>query len=303
MSRTSMPRAATSVATSVSTRPDSKRASACSLRLVAVHGDRVDAGAAEPLDQPVGAALGADEDEREVAVVAERLDERVELVVVRDGLEAVLDRVDPLLVRRVGVLSRVLGVGLGDAAGLTLEGGREEQRLPVLRAQVHDPVDGRLEAHVEHPVGLVEDQDLDVAQVEGAAVEEVLEPAGRRDDDLRAGGVLGLLLDADAAVDGGDLERTSVRHRPDLLDDLRDQLAGRRQDQRRGTAVGRLDLVDHRHAEGERLAGTGRGLREHVATGEHVSDDELLDREGLGDAALGERAANSARYAEVGERL
>ena len=66
-----MPRAATSVATSVSTLPDSKRRErplALRLRLVAVHRGGADVVLAEPLDEPVGAALGAHEDERAAAL-------------------------------------------------------------------------------------------------------------------------------------------------------------------------------------------------------------------------------------------
>jgi len=41
-----------------------------------------------------------------------------------------------------------------------------------------DPIDRRPEAHVEHPVGLVEDQDLDLVKAEGTPREEILEAAG-----------------------------------------------------------------------------------------------------------------------------
>ena len=92
--------------------------------------------------------------------------------------------------------------------------------------------------------------------------------------------VAGLLLEADAAVDGGDLEGAGVGQRPQLLDDLAGELARRGEHERgRAAAVG-VDAVDHRHAEGERLARARGGLGEHVATGEHVGDDELLDGEG-----------------------
>ena len=66
MSSTSMPRAATSVATRVSTSPRleaGERPFALALALVAVHRDRLELVVAQPFDQPVGAALGADEDE------------------------------------------------------------------------------------------------------------------------------------------------------------------------------------------------------------------------------------------------
>ena len=42
-------------------------------------------------------------------------------------------------------------------------------------------------------------------EAQRAALEQVLEPARRGDDDVGAGGALGLLLEPDPAVDRGDL--------------------------------------------------------------------------------------------------
>ena len=78
-----------------------------------------------------------------------------------------------LVAPRVGA-----GVLLGGAAGLAVERGGEEEGLALARALGDDAVDGRAEAHVEHAVGLVEDEDPDLVEREGAAVEQVLEAAG-----------------------------------------------------------------------------------------------------------------------------
>ena len=48
--------------------------------------------------------------------------------------------------------------------------GGEAQRLPSLRQQRDDAADRGQESHVEHAVGFVEDQDLDVPQIGEAAV-------------------------------------------------------------------------------------------------------------------------------------
>ena len=107
-----------------------ERLLALALRLVAVHRDGVDAPAREPADEAVGAALGAHEDERPLAVLGlELVDQRVEPVVALDRQEAVLDVRDALLRRRVLVALGVAGVGAGDLAGLAVERGREEQGL------------------------------------------------------------------------------------------------------------------------------------------------------------------------------
>jgi hypothetical protein len=60
------------------------------------------------------------------------------------------------------------------------------------------------ESHVEHPVGLVEDEDLDLAQVDALLLDVIEEPARCRDEDLdAAANDRQLLLDVDAAEDDG----------------------------------------------------------------------------------------------------
>ena len=99
-----------------------------------------------------------------------------------------------------------------------------------------DPVDGRAEAHVEHPVGLVEHERLHLVELEGAALEEVLQAAGRGDEDVRALCVARLLLEADAAVDGGHGEVAGLGDRAQRVDDLAGQLTRRGEHQRRRAA-------------------------------------------------------------------
>ena len=120
--------------------------------------------------------------------------------------------------------------------------------------------------------------------------------------DLRAAGGADLLLEADPAVDGGNLEAAGAQQRPRVLDDLGGELAGRREHQRRGARPATPDAIGERHGERERLARPGRRLGQHVATGEHVADHEPLDRERPLDALGGEGVHDRGGYAEIGER-
>ena len=224
-------------------------------------------------------------------------------MLVLDADEAVLHLVSRARRRRVLVRDGVVGVLERDATGVAVERGGEEERLALGRALGDDAVDRRAEAHVEHAVGLVEDEDADAVEREGAALEEVLQAAGGRDDDVRLGRLARLLGDAGAAVDGADLERPGVGDRVDLVDDLGRELARRREDQRRGARAVGLDAVDDRHAEGERLARARGALGEDVTPGEDVGDDEVLDGERRGDPALLQSRADRGGHAEIGEGL
>src|SRR3712207_7917588 len=59
----------------------------------------------------------------------------------------------------------------------------------------------------------VEDQDLDLLERERAAGEEVLEAAGRGDDDVRPARLTGLLLQAHAAVDRSEEHTSELQSR------------------------------------------------------------------------------------------
>ena len=85
---------------------------------------------------------------------------------------------------RTGSLSRALGE-LGD---FRRHGGREQRRLAARPDGLGDLGDRADEAHVEHAVGLVEDEPAGLGEVDLAVVEQILEAAGRGDDDVDAAG-------------------------------------------------------------------------------------------------------------------
>ena len=124
-------------------------------------------------------------------------------------LEEVVDHVrDGLGVARDLVEHRVGEVALHESVDRAVEGRGEQQRLVrAVNASQH-PLDLGHEAHVGHPVGLVQDEDVEVLHGELAAVAKVDESARGRDDDLAALAELAdLPLDVGAAVDRGDRGR------------------------------------------------------------------------------------------------
>ena len=135
------------------------------------------------------------------------------------------------------------------------------------------------------------------------AIDQVLETTRRGHHDVRIPGPAGLALDANASVNGGDLQRAGVNDGQELVDDLGGEFPGGREHEGGGAAVVRLDAVGERNAEGERLARAGRGLREHVVTGEHVRDHKLLHSEWGLDAAARKGGDHRFRHAEIGEVL
>ena len=188
-------------------------------------------------------------------------------------------------------LRGVLGMGLdahpGRVAGVTfdqvLNHARhrrgEEQTLPLRGHRLEDVLDVVAKTHVEHPVRLVEDDDLQRVQLQRAAGHVVHDAARRADDHLRAGVERAELpLVALAAVDRH-LHQPLLEERQlaELLGHLHRQLARRAEHEHLHRAQFHVHLLDRRDGEGCGLARAGRGLADDILARQTMRDDGGLD--------------------------
>ena len=167
---------------------------------------------------------------------------------------------------------------------------RREQQVLALRChgqERHDPLDVRDEAHVEHPVGLVQHEDLDLPQVNALLLDVVEQSSWRGDENLDAAAHnRQLLLDVHAAVDDGRAQVRVLAVRAEGFLDLHREFAGWREDQR-AHRVPRRRMVRVRHrrqflqdrqGEAGGLAGAGLGAAHDILAGENDGDRLHLDR-------------------------
>ncbi len=258
------------------------------------------------LHQPVHPVLGVQEHD-DPAVARRDLDGRALLVLVVHVQDVVLHRGDGTGRGVDGVDHRVRQVAADQPVDVAVEGGREQHPLPVRLHLVEQGGDLRHEAHVGHLVGLVQHRDGDVAEGAVAAVDEVLEPSGRRDDDLRPGAQRpGLPADRHAADHGGRPEADGAGVRAERVGDLLGQLTGGDEDQaertpRLGALAGRAGQQGE--TEGERLARAGAAAAEYVPSGQGVRQGRRLDRERHAHALVAEGGQHAGREVEFGERL
>ena len=95
-----------------------------------------------------------------------------------------------------------------------------------------DPADVGPEAHVHHPIGFVEHEQLDPAEISVLLPHVIHQPAGSGHDDVDAGAERALLgAHLDAAINRGARDGRVVREPVDLVLDLHGELARRRQHQ------------------------------------------------------------------------
>ena len=282
----------------------------------------MDGGGGEPaVGELVGhlgcGALGAAEDDGQPAVLGlEHAGQHLDLV---HGVRTVdelldgLDRVRVLLVVAHGAdVRRLAHVAPGQGHDGAGHGGGEEHRLAGGRGEREQLLDIGQEAQVEHLVGLVEDDDAGVAEVEVTLLREVDEPTGGADDDLdTALERFDLRLVGATAVDGEHADAALLAGALEVAGDLHGELAGRGHGERLGLAgrghrgeglVARgHDAVEHGDAEAEGLAGARLRLADDVVPGQRHGQGHRLDREGAGDVVLGERLDDLGVDREVGE--
>src|SRR5690606_29965525 len=122
---------------------------------------------------------------------------------------------------------RVAEALVSERLDLIRQGRREEEGLTLLRDVLEDLVDLRAEAHIEHPIGLVEDEHLDFREIDIAALQVVDQSARRGDEDVVAGPqVTDVLLNGGSAVDDAYPEIQMLRVITGSLRDLDSELSG-----------------------------------------------------------------------------
>jgi hypothetical protein len=185
---------------------------------------------------------------------------------------------------------------LSQALDFRRHGGREHQGLADHRQLLADFFNIGDEAHIQHAVGFVNHQHLDVGQDDASALEQVQQTARRGNQHINAAIqqldlVVHILAADNQAV--GQLVVLAVNVK--ILGDLRGQLPRRLQDQRaRHAGAGAVpgEDVDHRQSEGSGFAGAGLGRGHKVAPHQHQRNGVLLNRGGDGIAHIGHSAAD-----------
>ena len=187
---------------------------------------------------------------------------------------------------------------LGHLLDFRRHGGREHERLARGGRGCDNLHDVVVEAHVEHTVGLVEDEHLHLAEVDIAHAHVGEQAAGGGDDHVGAHLEAALLLGeggaVGAAVDGHGVDRQKVGKALHLAVDLLGKLArGRHHYAVDGVGLGLGGkAVDYGQEVGGRFAGSGLGHRYKVAPFEHGRDGLLLDGRALAEVHRIERVEN-----------
>ena len=192
---------------------------------------------------------------------------------------------------------------LGHRVDRSRIGGRKEDGLPRLRRAAQDLLHLLAKAHVQHAVGLVDDDGRDAAQIQRAAHDVIERPARRSDDHVHAPLQRRQLrlhrLPAREDQDGK--ARFTPPQLAEVARHLRAQLARGTQDQGLRVAFAPLQLLQDRQAEGRRLPAAGGGLSDQVPARQQQRNGARLDGRRRGEAQLGHHLTQGGGEAERGE--
>ena len=256
------------------------------LALIAVDGDRVDALALEVADDAVCAVLRAAEHERVFHVrVAQDFRQQMLLVRLIDIIQALVNLLD-----RGGNGVNLDGFRLVEQIHRQLFNLRrhrrgEHQRLALFRQLFRNAADVVDEAHVKHPVCLVQHERLHLIQMHKALIHQVPQAAGAGNHHIRTaveGIHLPLLIYAaedDRRVDG---QLFAIKH--EIIINLLGEFAGRGEDEGADGAAlpeaGGLfcQLLDNRQGERGGFARAGLRTAQHILSSEDERDGRLLNR-------------------------
>ena len=199
---------------------------------------------------------------------------------------------------------------VGERLDFVGESGREEQVLALRRQLREHALDVVDEAHVEHAVGFVEHENLEMRHVDGLLLHVIEQTARRRHDDIDAAlQRVDLRIDADAAEHHGRLQLHVLAIGAHAFLDLRGEFARRREDQRAHVALrtggGRCHLrqaLQDRQREAGGLAGAGLRAGEQVAAIQDGRNGLELNRRGAGVAEFNDGAQQGFGKSEGIER-
>ncbi len=157
-------------------------------------------------------------------------------------------------------------------------GGGEQQVLALLRQQLDDAANIRDEAHIQHAIGFVEHQHLNLGKIHAALLREIQQPARSGDQNIATVAQGGdLRIDADAAEHLIGPQRHVFPIVARALRHLCGEFASGREQQRPRRALVALRLIrretlQNGQHEAGRFAGAGLRSRENIAAREDGRD-------------------------------
>ena len=238
------------------------------LRAIAVDRGHLVFPALQKFREPVGALFGGHEDQERTRLVLEQMLEEIELGALSDFVTEEIDPAGRFCARLHRDSHRIVHVTCDQTRHRLLHGRGEKHGVAFHWKMIEDDAQRGQEAHIEHPIGLVENHGGGAGKIDQPPLQIIAETARRRDHHFGPGLDIAQLVGlAHAAHDHGGADSRAVGDLPECFIDLNSKLARGTKDQdfyRFGAGNGR-ESFDNRNRERQSLAGAGLRGRHDVA--------------------------------------
>jgi hypothetical protein len=256
---------------------------ACCLGFIAVNRGRLEAIRLELGGEPVGSVFGTREYQHLLPVLRTNgVRQQFPLAPAIDVVHDLVNTLGRFPVCGNAYLRRGIQEVCRQEANFFREGGGEQQVLTTTGQDSQDLANIANEAHIEHPIGFIEDEALDSGKIDSPLPQVIQKSSGRCDNDVDTlTQPRNLRVDADTAINDGGAEWQVLPVTAHAVGDLGCQFPGGCEYQSTnpppidGTL---LETLQHGQCECCRLAGARLGACEDVATGENQGYCLLLDR-------------------------
>src|ERR1700677_2947527 len=163
---------------------------------------------------------------------------------------------------------RVFHGPLDEGGDLWRDGGGKKRSVALARAFLDDAADIGKDYHVQHPIRLVEHEELDAVELDAAALHVVQKPSRGGDNHVDAGAQgIDLFAIADAAINDGGAQ---VGEAGEIVDgglDLGGEFARRLHDEGAGFGLMLAQEGEDGEGEGGGFPGAGLGAADDIAAG------------------------------------
>ena len=254
------------------------------LGLVAVDCIGLDTGILQVSGNPVSAMLGAGEDQHAIdAFIFDQLVQQCPLVVFRDIENLLLDPCGGGCFTGNFGTQGIFQQAVSQSLNRFRHGSREQDSLMTTGDCRSDFLNVTDEAHVEHAVGFIKDENFNAAETNMALTDQIHQTTRRSDQNMDAlCQCLDLRANGNTAEYNGRTQAKMTAVRADAVANLAGQLAGWcKNDCLRLITVGALvevgQAVQQGQGEGRCLAGTGLGNAQQVTAIEQAGNGFRLN--------------------------
>jgi len=199
------------------------------------------------------------------------------------------------------VAAHVTNVRAHDLTDHQLKHHKTENNLTITKNLNNDPINNRLEAHIKHPINLIDDQNLDPIKNKDTTIEQILKPTKHNNNNINTYSTLNLLLKTNSTINKNNQQNTNNHDHPQLVDNLHRKLPNQNKHKHHRAPHINLDQINKQDTKNEHLTQTNQQLNKNIITTKNINNHKLLNNKRHNYPTLKKNIHNKTRYTKINE--